>query len=623
MAEPVMAATCEVTFRSLQPPLSEDSLKVLDGLGFNRVTPVQAATIPLFLKNKDVAVDACTGSGKTLAFLLPCFEILAKAIGSEPMKRHQVGAIVVTPTRELANQIFHVAEPFLQARGGIFTAMLLVGGGSVAADVAKFKEEGAHMLVGTPGRLNDIITRCPSLDLRRLEVLILDEADRLLDMGFQKQVNAIIARLPKQRRTGLFSATQTEAVDELARAGMRNPVRVTVKEDKGKGGGATEATESKTPLGLSLYYSTCGEYAKPSQLAAFLSQHGPSSKLIVYFLTCACVDLWSSVLPQVKALKRVPLFSLHGRMKQGQREASLRSFSDSPSGVLLCTDVAARGLDIPGVDWIIQFDCPQDPSAFIHRVGRTARMGRSGSALVYLHPKEDTYVAFLRLRGVHMAEMPLLEPAPDIAPVVRKAAEGDRDIMDKGVRAFVSFVRGYKEHNCRYIFRLKDLDLGQLAMAYGLLRLPKMPELNKGQTNFDSFVASEVDPASVKFKEKAREKQRLQTLKAKAVAEADGSAKMKRDAEQEKRERFKESKVKAKSANAKLLDALPAPTRGMKKRDVLEVMEMEEEYRLLKKLKKGKITERQYEQAVGGALMDEEEEEEEGDGRDAVAVAAS
>ncbi|KAI0526944.1 hypothetical protein KFK09_002538 [Dendrobium nobile] len=175
-------------------------------------------------------------------------------------------------------------------------------------------------------------------------------------MGFQKQITSIISRLPKLRRTGLFSATQTEAIEELSRAGLRNPVRIEVRtESKPMANLASseELTSQRTPFGLHIEYLLCEAEKKSSHLVEFLLQN-ISKKIIIYFMTCACVDYWGSVLPQLSVLKGFPLIPLHGKMKQTAREKALSSFSALSSGVLLCTDVAARGLDIPGVDWIVQ-----------------------------------------------------------------------------------------------------------------------------------------------------------------------------------------------------------------------------------------------------------------------------
>lgn len=327
--------------------------------------------------------------------------------------------MIISPTRELSSQIYHVAQPFFSTVQNL-KSILLVGGLDIRTDIRKIENEGANILVGTPGKLHDIMERLDVLDFRSLEILILDEADRLLDMGFQKQLTYIISRLPKLRRTGLFSATQTEAVDELSKAGLRNPVKVEVRvEAKALGDMAStqELASSRTPLGLHIEYMVCEAQNKLSYLVDFISRN-MSKKIIVYFMTCACVDYWGVILPQLIALKGCPLIPLHGRMKQIAREKALASFTNLSSGVLLCTDVAARGLDIPGVDWILQYDPPQDPNVFIHRVGRTARIGRQGSAVVFLLPKEDAYVEFLCLRRVPLKERKSLDVAFDIVPQI-------------------------------------------------------------------------------------------------------------------------------------------------------------------------------------------------------------
>ncbi|CAN1812109.1 DEAD-box ATP-dependent RNA helicase 18 [Linum perenne] len=448
-------ALTSTRFSDLNPPLSRPVLDALTEGGFDYCTPVQAATIPLLCSYKDVAVDAATGSGKTLAFVVPLVEILRRT--SPAPKPHQVMGIIISPTRELSSQIYHVAQPFIATLSN-FRSILLVGGGDVKADVLTIEEEGANLLIGTPGRLHDIMERIDDLDFRNLDVLILDEADRLLDMGFQKQLNAIISRLPKLRRTGLFSATQTEAVEELAKAGLRNPVRVEVRaEEKALNDSvpSQHSASSKIPSGLALEYLECEADKKLSELVDLLVKN-KSKKIIVYYMTCACVDYWGVVLPQLSVLKSLSLIALHGKMKQNAREKALAKFTSLTSGVLLCTDVAARGLDIPGVDCIVQYDPPQDPNVFIHRVGRTARLGRQGYGIVFLLPKEEAYVEFLQIRRVPLQERKCTDDAIDVVSQIRAAAKKDRDVMEKGLRAFVSFIRAYKEHHCSFIFRDKS-----------------------------------------------------------------------------------------------------------------------------------------------------------------------
>lgn len=652
--------------------ISKKTLAVLGAQGFKNATPVQEATIPLLCGNKDVAVDACTGSGKTLAFVVPVIEKLRKL--DEPLKLHQVGAVVVSPTRELARQIHSVMAPFVESLPGA-SCLLLVGGTDPATDVALFRERGGHVLVGTPGRLDDVMKRCGDMDARRLEVLVLDEADRLLDMGFKQQLDAIMARLPKQRRTGLFSATQTEAVEALMRAGLRNPVRVNVAVtaaapahpdgkksnkaaaadgvDGGAGNDGGAGASQVTPTTLQLQYIICKAEEKLGQLIAFLSSHR-SSKIIVYFLTCACVEWASLALRRHPALsggggnsgkkgsggakgggssskggsggaetgsggeaagggagaggqgvgtKGLHISALHGKLRQAQREATLSAFAAQPAGVLLCTDLAARGLDIPDVGWIFQFDPPQDPAAFVHRVGRTARMGRSGAALALLLPSESAYVELLRLRKVPLTEAAKLEGAPAGLPAwLRREAETDREAMDKATRAFVSFVRGYKEHHLKYIFRIQDLSLGRLATAMGLLRLPRMPETKKVPQG--EFSQSPVDPESVPFREKAREKQRQQMLKQRQKQQQEQAQ---QDQQQQgsaakgvaaKRGRGAGGGADVAGAGAAAEEKLPAAKRRqLQQRD--ELAELNRDYSLLKKLKKGKISQKAFDVATG------------------------
>ncbi|KAI9203441.1 P-loop containing nucleoside triphosphate hydrolase protein [Polychytrium aggregatum] len=490
-------------------------------MGFTQMTPVQAASIPLFLKSKDVVVEAVTGSGKTLAFVVPMLEMLLRR--ERPLHRNEIGALIISPTRELAKQIYDVISKFIDSINAhapesddrTITHSLFIGGTDEQADIAQFREHGAHIVVGTPGRLDDLLKRSHTFNTKELEVLILDEADRLLDMGFEQSLNSIIQRLPKQRRTGLFSATMNEALSELVRAGLRNPVKVVVKVESASG----RQSEQRTPSTLEIGYMICSSEQKLAQLLHLL-RNDADKKFIVYFCTCACVDYFFKVLSTLPHLKSFTCFSLHGKMDPKRREAVYKKFTTAPSSsILLCTDVAARGLDIPDVDWVVQFDPPQDPKSFTHRCGRTARQGREGKAVVLLTPKEDTYVDFLRIRKVPMLEMSLFpdddaSTSPRIEPehlceTIRRINASDRDIYDKVNKAFVSWVRSYNEHQASYIFRFKEVDIGGVAKSFGLLKMPRMPELKTMKYRFTPSAVNVRAIDGIKFKDKAREKQRL------------------------------------------------------------------------------------------------------------------
>ncbi|MEE6504147.1 hypothetical protein FKM82_005076 [Ascaphus truei] len=377
-----MESVTEGTWDSLRQRLHDRIRQTLRDLNFSHMTPVQSATIPLFMSNKDIAAEAVTGSGKTLAFVIPLLEILLRR--EEKLKKNQVGAIIITPTRELAVQIDEVLSCFTE-HFPQFSQILLIGGSNPVEDVRKFKEHGGNIIVATPGRLEDMFRRqADGLDLvscvKTLDVLILDEADRLLDMGFEASINTILGFLPKQRRTGLFSATQTQEVENLVRAGLRNPVRIAVKEK-----GVAASCTQKTPTRLQNYYMICKADEKFNYLVGFLRQR-KQEKHLVFFSTCACVEYYGKALEAL--VKNVTVMSIHGKMKH-KRNKIFTDFRKLNSGILVCTDVMARGIDIAEVNWVLQYDPPSNASAFVHRCGRTARIGHHGSALVFLLPMED------------------------------------------------------------------------------------------------------------------------------------------------------------------------------------------------------------------------------------------
>ncbi|KAI2660235.1 ATP-dependent RNA helicase DDX55 [Labeo rohita] len=522
-----------------------------------------SACIPLFMSNKDVAAEAVTGSGKTLAFVIPALEILLKR--EEKLKKMQVGALIITPTRELALQISEVMERFLQGFPQ-FRQILLIGGSNPIEDVEKFKTQGANIIIATPGRLEDMFRRkADGLDLatavKSLDVLVLDEADRLLDMGFEASLNTILGYLPKQRRTGLFSATQTQELEKLVRAGLRNPVRITVKEK-----GVAASSVQKTPARLSNYYTICRAEEKFNTLVAFLRQH-KHEKQLVFFSTCACVEYFGKALEVL--IKNVSIHCIHGKMKH-KRNKIFADFRALKSGILVCTDVMARGIDIPEVNWVLQYDPPSSASSFVHRCGRTARIGNQGNALVFLLPMEETYVNFLSInQKCPLQSYPPVKDVVDILPKLKAMALGDRAMFEKGMRAFVSYVQAYAKHECSLIFRIKDLDFATLARGFALLRLPKMPEL-RGKT-FPDFQQEAVDTDTIRFKDKNREKQRQKKT---------GGAERERAADEEElhQEQSLESDVDDEDLNELLNDT-----------------------RLLKKLKKGKISEEDFDKHMSSA----------------------
>uniref|UniRef100_A0A4W6DEI2 ATP-dependent RNA helicase n=1 Tax=Lates calcarifer TaxID=8187 RepID=A0A4W6DEI2_LATCA len=533
-----MDNTTDSTWDSLPVKLNEGILQTLEELKFTHMTPVQSACIPLFMSNKDVAAEAVTGSGKTLAFVIPIIELLLKR--EEKLKKMQVGALVITPTRELALQISEVMEQFIH-KFPQFTQILLIGGTNPIEDVEKFKDQGANIVIATPGRLEDMFRRkADGLDLA-------SAADRLLDMGFEASLNTILSYLPKQRRTGLFSATQTQELEKLVRAGLRNPVRITVKE---KGVAATAI--QKTPARLSNYYTICKSEDKFNNLVAFLRQH-KHEKQLVFFSTCACVEYYGRALETL--VKKVTVHCIHGKMKHKRNKI----FADF------------RALK----------------SAFVHRCGRTARIGNQGNALVFLLPMEETYVNFLSInQKCPLQKMPPIGDVVDVLPKVKAMSLADRAMFDRGMRAFVSYVQAYAKHECSLIFRIKDLDFASLARGFALLRLPKMPEL-RGKT-FPDFTETTVDTETIRYKDKNREKQRRKMLQ-----EKDKTPLPKKNFTKNKAW----SKQKNKKERRKKMSAKRKHDEGSDVDDE-DMNELLNDTRLLKKLKKGQISEEDFEKQI-------------------------
>ncbi|NWW87724.1 DDX55 helicase, partial [Rhynochetos jubatus] len=224
--------------------------------------------------------------------------------------------------------------------------------------------------------------------------------------------------------------------------------------------------------------------------------------------TCACVEYYGKALESL--IKHVKIMSIHGKMKH-KRNKIFTAFRKLPGGILACTDVMARGIDIPEVHWVLQYDPPSSASAFVHRCGRTARIGNVGSALVFLLPMEESYVNFLAInQKCPMQEMKPQASVLDLLPKLKSLALADRAVFEKGMKAFVSYVQAYAKHECHLIFRMKDLDFASLARGFALLKMPKMPEL-RGKC-FPDFTPVTVNTDCISFKDKNREKQRQKQL---------------------------------------------------------------------------------------------------------------
>jgi ATP-dependent RNA helicase RhlE len=347
---------------------------VLEKLGITEPTEIQTKTIPPALAGRSIMASAETGSGKTAAFLLPIIERLEKT--------GEMRALVLAPTRELAIQIEANAKQY--SRPSRLRTVSVVGGESLSKQIRALKS-GVDILIATPGRLNDLIER-GAVQLKNIEVLVLDEADRMLDMGFLPQVRRIISRIPRKRQTMLVTATSSSAVEQLARETMTDCVRVEA------------ARLSRTVATLSQKAFPVLSHAKIPLLLALLKQHATESFLI-FTQTRRGADRLSHVL----TANRHNVVTLHSDRNQSQRNQALDSFRSGQARVLVATDVAARGIDVDDIAFVINYEVPATVEDYIHRVGRTARVGRAGAAFTLVSPEEEPMLASIeRNTGVSL-----------------------------------------------------------------------------------------------------------------------------------------------------------------------------------------------------------------------------
>jgi len=574
-----------VRFDNLEPKIAPELLDaVVNGEGFEFMTTVQAHTIPLFLGNKDVMCEAVTGSGKTLAFLVPALDRLVRQKSPQG-----ISVVILSPTRELATQTFSVVNRLLSKLSRL-SSMTCVGGVTkIDDDLSRLSSESPHIVVATPGRLEDLIKRSEVVraKLKCVEMLVIDEADQMLDIGFERAITLILSSIPKQRRTGLFSATLNENVLRLKKAGLRNPHSVSVKEK-------TRENHS-TPTELVLRYSVVEPQHKLAFLLAFLRSRR-KSKVAVYFLTCNQVDYFHAL---VRQLIDVPVIKCHRKLNQKIRNKAIGDFSSRSDGcVLLTTDLLGRGVDISsGIDFVVQFDPPKNATFFVHRAGRTARAGKKGENILFLTPQEEenNYIDFLQ-RNQKVGEMQPFEI--DFEPMdiekIRKIQIADKRNFEFAQKAFPAFVAAYKNHDCKYIFREKDLlqNIGNYATMFGLLKMPKMEELK--HVKVANFVNSDIDLNALKYKDKSVGKQREKTEQERNEAR-NKAAERKRN---EKTKAWSQQKdAKEKRAKKRARKGQKAEVDAEAERKDLE--ELEKDAKLLKKRKKGKITEREFEEELG------------------------
>lgn len=518
--------------------VASDLAEHLEDCNFQAPTDVQRRTIPALLKGRDALVKSPTGSGKTLAFAVPIVQSLHEG---RPKLRREDGtrAIVITPTRELATQIEEVVQLLLGRKGYHHVVPgSLMGGESRKREKARLRK-GINILVATPGRLLDHLQKTEAFRCEDLQILVLDEADRLLDLGFEKQVKEIIGILDRRseagdrstgRQTVLLSATMHAGLGRIA-VGMKAPVTIGFSCEMVEGnlrildgdhhvqagsGGRAAAEGSagrpregplEVPAGISQFFVECAGKERLETLLLILrdqfrgAMKGQASpcKLVLFLSTCDGVEYMHLLLKFFSEDREEPLdfggglHKLHGNMTQTERAESFKLFNKASSALLVCTDVAARGLDFPLVTAILQYDPPGPLEDYVHRVGRTARGGRCGTAYLFLQPSELEYLGLLEKRGVQLKRCRrygVADPGERgsggwgggrnlggrmaMHHRAQSILGGSEALRESAASAFRAYVRAYAAQPAalKSVFYVKKLHLGRLAHSFGLKERP-------------------------------------------------------------------------------------------------------------------------------------------------------
>ncbi|KAI1189972.1 ATP-dependent RNA helicase DBP4 [Nemania serpens] len=476
-------------------PLSSPTASGIEASHFQTPTDIQARAIPAALKGHDILGAAKTGSGKTLAFLVPVLEKLYRARWTE---YDGLGALIISPTRELAVQTFQVLTKI--GRFHSFSAGLVIGGKSLKEEAERLGR--MSILVCTPGRMLQHLDSTSGLQVDNLQILVLDEADRIMDMGFKSAVDALVEHLPKERQTLLFSATQSRKVSDLSRLSLKDPEYIAVHE------GST----ASTPESLQQHYLVTPLASKLNTLYGFIKAN-LKSKILVFFSSGKQVRFAFETMRHLRP--GLPLYHLLGAQKQAQRMQITSSYAASKHACLFATDVVARGVDFPAVDWVVQVDAPEDVDTYIHRVGRTARFNKDGKAVLFLDPSEEEGM----LKRMEPKKIPIKRvnvrenKKQSIDESIQSMVFKDPALKYLASKAFISYARSIHLQRDKEIFDLKKLDLEAYAASLGLpgapvIRFEKGEDIKKLKNMSRAALSdsdSEFDPEKKK-KPKARTK---------------------------------------------------------------------------------------------------------------------
>ena len=433
-------------------PLHQQTLDALKNkFNFKKASEIQSLCIPLALQGHDILGKAKTGSGKSLAFLIPAIELILK---TKFTPIYGTAVIVITPTRELAYQLATVAVDLLKDPS---KCGLLIGGNNRKKEKLMLTNQRPPLIIATPGRLLDHMRdESKYMAFSMMKLLIIDEADTILKIGFEEDLKSIIKLLPSDRQTMLFSATLRSKLEDLISLSLKDPKRI-------------EVGETSTVRNLEQGVVVLDASLKFRFLYTFIRKNH-DKKIMVFFSSCNSVKFYSYLLNYVD----VTVMEIHGNQKQKKRTTTYSEFINAKTGVLLCTDVAQRGLDIPKVDWIVQYDAPLEPEDYLHRVGRTARGATAvGKALLILLPSEVGLIQELGKFNIELNEYEFGEDKlAQIQDQLEMLISSNYYLAETAKDAYKTYLYSYVSHKMKEIFNINDLDLMKVCKAFGFAKPP-------------------------------------------------------------------------------------------------------------------------------------------------------
>ncbi|KAJ6839684.1 DEAD-box ATP-dependent RNA helicase 31-like [Iris pallida] len=418
-----------------QCTISPLTLKGIKAVGYERMTLVQEATLPVILKGKDVLAKARTGTGKTVAFLLPAIEIVSKLPPVDrDQKRPPINVLVICPTRELADQAATEASTLLKFHPSI-GVQVVIGGTRLALEQKRMQANPCQILVATPGRLKDHIENTPGFATRLMgvKVLVLDEADRLLDMGFRKDIEKIVAAVPKQRQTLLFSATVPDDVRQICYIAMKRDHEFVNTVEEGSEETHSQVRQMHLVVPLEKQFS---------MLYGLLTEHIAEDvdyKVIVFCTTAMMTKLVADLLSEL----RLNVREIHSRKPQSYRTRVSKEFKESKGLILVSSDVSARGVDYPDVTLVVQVGVPADREQYIHRLGRTGRKGKEGKGILILAPWEEFFLSSIKDLPITDAQKPLVDP-DTIKKVERALGHVEMRSKESAYQAWLGYYNSIK-----------------------------------------------------------------------------------------------------------------------------------------------------------------------------------